>query len=55
MTMETGDLILGKARYEDWESMYRNSCLTVPENSCMIIIDFKSIIIQGREQNWQDL
>lgn len=24
MTMETSDLILGKARYEDWKSMYRN-------------------------------
>lgn len=24
MVMETGSLILGKAKYEDWESMYRN-------------------------------
>ncbi len=24
MVMETRDLILGKAKYEDWESMYRN-------------------------------
>lgn len=24
MGMETEDLILGKAKYEDWESIYRN-------------------------------
>ena len=37
MSMETKDLLLGKAKPEDWESMYRNRLLLIPHHQISLV------------------